>query len=205
MRWLADYGMFQSHYADWSSGFRQPYFRGTVFVIFKLEKGTDMKLKILTLGFFALVFLSACGPSTRIYSDIDDSAAFDQYASYNFMDFSEGNKKTVTGMELERIRVAFARELESRGFAFAEKNADVSVKIVIYHREAVRSYGYTGRYHHLERAISIDMFDNQSRNHVWHCAAVGEIEYDPEARSAELTSLVAMIFERYPIQATSAN
>ena len=34
------------------------------------------------------------------------------------MDFTEGNKKTITGMELERIRVAFARELEQRGLEF---------------------------------------------------------------------------------------
>ena len=164
-----------------------------------------MKLKIISLGFFALLFLSACGPSISIYSDIDDSAAFDQYRTYNFMDFSEGNKETITGMELERIRVAFARELESRGLSFAEDKADVAVKIVVYHREAVRAYGYTGRYHHLERAISIDMFDNLSRNHVWHCAAVGELEIDPEVRATELTSLVTRIFERYPVQAATAN
>ncbi|MEA3461331.1 MAG: DUF4136 domain-containing protein [Bacteroidota bacterium] len=162
-----------------------------------------MKRKIISLLILSLIFLSACGPSVRIYSDIDDSAAFDQYATYNFMDFSEGNKQTITGMELERIRVAFARELEGRGLTFAEKNADVSIKIVVYHREAAKAYGYSGVYHHLERAISIDMFDNLSRAHVWHCAAVGELELDPEARAAELSELVARIFERYPVQAAT--
>ncbi len=164
-----------------------------------------MKLKILSLGILALLFLSACGPSIKIYSDIDDSAAFEQYISYNFLDFSEGNKKTITGMELERIRVAFAKELESRGLTYAEEKADVAVQIVVYHREAVSSYGYTGMYHHMERAISIDMYDNLSRNHVWHCAAVGELENDPEVRAAELTILAAKIFERYPIPAASSD
>jgi len=159
-----------------------------------------MKPKIIVLIALSLTLLSACGPSTRIYYDVDESAPFEQYASYNFLDFSEGNKKTITGMELERIRVAFARELESRGLTFSEEKADVSVKIVVYHREAVKSYAYSGRYHHLERALSIDMFDNLSRNHVWHCAAVGELQNDPEARAAELTQQVAKIFERYPIQ-----
>ena len=64
--------------------------------------------------FIVSVLLSACGPSVRLYSDIDDSATFDQYTSYNFMDFSEGNKETITGMELERIRVAFAKVVETR-------------------------------------------------------------------------------------------
>ena len=70
--------------------------------------------------FILSVLLSACGSSVRLYSDIDDSATFDQFTSYNFMDFSEGNKKTITGMELERIREAFAREVETRGLSFAE-------------------------------------------------------------------------------------
>ncbi len=151
-----------------------------------------------------LAFLSACGPSTRIYSDVDDSATFDQYATYSFMDFSEGNLKTITIMELDRIRGAFAKELESRGLTFSEEKADVSVKIVVYHREAARGYGYSGIYNYMERAISIDIFDNLSKKHVWHCAAVKELENDPEVRAAELPDQVAKIFERYPIPAASA-
>jgi hypothetical protein len=163
-----------------------------------------MKLKMVSLMILGLAFLSGCGPSARIYSDIDDSGTFDQYATYNFMDFSEGNLKTITGMELERIRVAFAKELESRGLTFSEDKADVSVKITVYHREAARGYAYSGIYNYMERAISIDMFDNLSKKHVWHCAAVGELERDPEVRAAELSNQVAKIFERYPIPAAPA-
>ncbi len=163
-----------------------------------------MTRKIIPLWILSMVLLSGCGSSIKLYSDIDDSATFDQYTTYSFMEFSEGNKKTITGMELERIRVAFAREIESRGLTFAEENGDVSVKITVYHRQATDGYyGYSGRYHYLERAISIDMFDNQSRKHIWHCAAVGELEYDPGERAAGLPLLVAKIFERYPVQATA--
>ena len=161
-----------------------------------------MTRKILPLWILSMVLLSACGPSVSLYSDIDDSATFDQYTTYDFLDFSEGNKQTITGMELERIRVAFAREIESRGLVFSESDGDVSVKITVYHRQAANSYGYSGVYHHLERAISVDMYDNLSMKHIWHCAAVGELEYDPDARAAGLSNLVARIFERYPVQAT---
>jgi len=137
----------------------------------------------------------------RLYSDMDDTATFDQYTSYNFLDFSEGNKKTITGMELERIRVAFAKEIESRGMTYSEQDGDVSVKITVYHRQAARPYGYAGVYHHMERAISVDIYDNLSRKHIWHCAAVGELEYDPELRAAGLSELAARIFERYPVKA----
>lgn len=164
---------------------------------------TVMNRISIPLIFLSMVFLSACGSSVRIYSDIDDGGRFDQYASYGFLEFSEGNKKTISGMELERIRVAFARELEGRGLKFAEKDGDVSVQITVYHREAAQaSYGYyPSRYNYMERAVAIDLYDNQTRKHVWHCAAVGELEYDPQKRATGLPELVAKIFEKYPIQA----
>ena len=160
--------------------------------------------KIVSLWILSMILFTSCGSTVGIYSDMDEAALFDQYTTYNFLDFSDGNQKTITGMELERIRVAFARELERRGLSYSEEQADVSVKIVVYHREAMRRYAYTGRYHHMERAISIDMYENQSKKHVWHCAAVGELEYDPEERAASLPELVAKIFERYPIQLAQA-
>lgn len=148
--------------------------------------------------FIFSLLLSSCGASVRLYSDIDDSANFDQFTSYNFMDFSDGNKKTITGMELERIRVAFAKEVETRGLSFVEKDGDVSIKITVYHRQAASGYGYSGVYNYMERAIAVDMFDNQSMKHIWHCAAVGELEYDPDQRAAGLPELVTKIFEKYP-------
>ena len=106
-------------------------------------------------------------------------------------------------MELERIRVAFAREIEMRGISFVEENADISVKITVYHRQAANGYfGYAGRNQYMERAIAVDMYDNQTQKHIWHCAAVGELEYDPIERAAGLPIVVARIFERYPVQAT---
>lgn len=156
--------------------------------------------KIFPISILSLILFSACGPSVRLYSDVDDSASFDQYRTYSFLDFSDGNKKTITGMELERIRVAFAKEIESRGLSYAEQDGDVSVKITVYHREAARGFGYGGIYHHLERAISVDMYDNLSRKHIWHCAAVGELESDPEQRAAGLSHMASRIFQRYPVQ-----
>ena len=104
-------------------------------------------------------------------------------------------------MELERIRVAFARELEGRGLAFDNAKPDVSIKITVYHRQASNGYyGYYGSYKYMERAIAIDMYDNFSQKHIWHCAAVGELEYDREQRAAGLPLVVAKIFERYPVQ-----
>lgn len=165
-----------------------------------------MSRKIVTFFILTMLVLPACGPSMRVYTDMDDTATFDQYTTYSFLDFSEGNKKTITGMELERIRVAFSREIESRGLTYSEEDGDVAVKITVYHRQAARRYGYYGGiYHHMERAIAVDMYDNGSRKHIWHCAAVGQLENDPEQRAAGLSDVAARIFERYPVQAPAGS
>jgi len=160
-----------------------------------------MTRKLLPLFLLTLLLPAGCGPSVRLYSDLDDSARFDQYSTYSFLEFSEGNLKTITGMELERIRVAFAREIEKHGLTFVEAGGDVSFKITVYHRQAARGSGYWGIYNYMERAIAVDMYDNQSMKHIWHCAASGELENDPEARAASLPLVVTKIFERYPVPA----
>ncbi|MEN8226559.1 MAG: DUF4136 domain-containing protein [Bacteroidota bacterium] len=160
-----------------------------------------MRNIFIPIWILAVVLLNGCGSSMRVYYDLDDATSFEQYATYSFMDFTDGNKETITGMELERIRVAIARELEQRGLQFVEENGDVSVKITVYHREAMdRYYGYRWRYNFMERAIAVDMYDNQARKHVWHCAAVDELDYDPEERAAKLHEVASEIFERYPVQ-----
>lgn len=162
-----------------------------------------MKKIIILILSLSMAILSGCGPSVRIFADIDDSGTFEQYTTYSFMDFTAGNQKTITGMELERIRVAFARELEQKGLKFVELNGDVSVQITVYHRQSLDHYYYhPRRYNYMERALTVDMYDNHTRKHVWHCAAVGELLYDPAERAGKLPEVVAKIFAKYPIQLT---
>ncbi len=157
------------------------------------------KLSILFLS-VSMAILSGCGPSVRIFTDQDDSGTFEKYVTYSFLDFTEGNKKTITGIELERIRVAFARELEKKGLKFLEENGDVSVQITVYHRQSLDNYYYhPRRYSYMERSITVDMYDNHTRKHVWHCAAVGELSYDPAERADKLPEVVAKIFANYPV------
>jgi hypothetical protein len=160
-----------------------------------------MRKVTIHLLWVLLISLVGCGPSVRIFSDLDQAEDFDRYTTYTFMDFTDGNKKTIPGMELERIRVAVARELEKRGLQFVEKNGDVSVKITVYHREAINGHwSYPWVYNYMERAIAVDMYDNQSMKHIWHSAAVGELEYDPEERAEKLPQVTARLFKRYPVQ-----
>lgn len=160
-------------------------------------KRYSLLIAVLATG-LALV---SCGPAVRIYADSEPTAPFTTYRTYNFLDFTDGNKKTVTGMELERIRVAFAREIENHGLRFSDTNPDVSVQLTVYHRQAMDGYyGYPYRYTYMERALSIDMYDNHMKRHVWHGAAVGEVEMNTEKRYEELPAMVAAIFKKYPVQ-----
>lgn len=160
-----------------------------------------MKQTYILLLIAAMMMLGGCGSSMRIYSDQDPGGRFDQYGTYSFMDFTDGNKKTIPGMELERIRVAMARELEKRGLEYVEHGGDVSVKVTVYHRQAMSRYWYYSPYVYMERAIAVDMYDNQSSKHVWHCSAVDELEYNPEKRADHLPQVAASIFEKYPVPA----
>ena len=162
-----------------------------------------LRIPILILG---IAILSGCGSSVRIFTDVDESGRFDQYGTYNFLDFSDGNKKSVTQMELERIRVAFTRELEKRGLEYVEDSSDISVKITIYHREAKDHYLYhRGSYNYMERAIAVDVYDNQTRKHVWHGAAVGELDNDSAERAEEIPVIASTLFEEYPVHLPTEN
>ncbi len=160
-----------------------------------------MKNQHIILGVAITLFLSGCGVSLRTFSDVDPLVNFEQYATYSYLEFTEGNRKTITGMELERIRVAFARELEKHGLSFVEEGGDVSVQITVYHRQAMdHYYRHPWRYNFMERAISVDIYDNLTRKHIWHGAAVGELNYDPGERAESLPLVAEKIFSRYPVR-----
>jgi hypothetical protein len=160
-----------------------------------------MKRTLIPLTILLLAMLGACAPSVRIVSDRDETAAFDKFRTYTFMEFTEGNIKTIPGMELERLKVAFAREIEKRGLVYVGENADINVQIVVYHREASSGTHYYRpyRYNYMERAIAIDFYDNATRMHIWHAAAVGELQSDPQKRSENFPKVAAALMEQYPV------
>ena len=151
-----------------------------------------------------LLLLTGCGNSFRVYQDLDPAAAFDQYETYSFLDWTEGNKKTITGIELERIRAQFARELEKKGLRYQQDSSDVKVKITVYFREANRpTYGYyygyyPASYGYIERALAVDSFEGATKKHIWHSAAVGAVGRTPEKRAEELPGQVEEMFKSFP-------
>jgi len=179
--------------------------------------------KILFAGLITAAFLfSGCASSVRVFHDMDRSADFTQYATYNFLEWTEGNLKTINEIERERIRTAFGRELESHGFVYKKTGADVSVKITVYHREKNQMYPsypyyyspfyspfysyyynpyysmYPRIYNYMERAIAIDIYDNNAKKHIWHSAAVGELDYNPQKREERLPLIAEKMLKDLP-------
>lgn len=155
------------------------------------------------IGLFSFMLMFyGCGNTFRVFHDMDPEADFDQYQTYSFLDWTEGNRKVITGMERERIRTAFARELEKRGLDYGEDGADINVQVTVYFREARRpmySYYYPDFYNYMERALSVDIFEGATRKHIWHSAAVGEVGRTPEERAEELPEQVRSMFEAFPV------
>jgi hypothetical protein len=160
-------------------------------------------MKKLTLVIVSVaLLLTGCGNAFRVYHDLDMEADFSQYKTYSFLDWTDGNKKTITGMERERIRAVFARQLEDMGFDYMNEGGDMQVKITVYFREAKRfSYGfyYPDSYNYIERALAVDIFERGTKKHIWHSAAVGEIGRTPMERAEELPEQVAEMFEAFPV------
>jgi len=161
----------------------------------------------------ALTFvLQGCGSSMRVFHDSDPTADFTKFSTYNFLQWTDGNLKTINELERERLKVAFARELENHGLVYKSENADVSVQITVYHKERTDvNYSYSPYYHpyyahpprtynYLERAISIDIYDNSLRKHVWHSAAIGELDYNPQERDKNMPVVTGKMFENFPLE-----
>jgi hypothetical protein len=160
--------------------------------------------RIYIVSIALMFFLSSCGEAFRVYHDSDNSADFDKYKTYSFLEWTDGNKKTISGMELERIRTSFARELESKGLEFDSEESDLKVQITVYFREARdMSYGYyyPNAYYYMERALAIDVFESETKKHIWHGAAVGEVGKTAEVRAEDLPIQVGKLLASYPTAA----
>lgn len=151
-----------------------------------------------------LLLLAGCGSSVRVFHDLDPDAAFDQYKTYSFLEWTDGNIRTISDMDRERMRVAIARELEAKGFAFKESDSDVKIQITVYFRNTGRDYGHYYGFpgmgtNYMERTIAVDMFEGDSKKHIWHSAAIGNDSSDPQYWDTELPEIAMKLFEDYPV------
>jgi len=184
-----------------------------LFVFFhavKLKKGGLMKQILISGALLLILLLSGCAPSLRVYHETDPEVNFSAFKTFSFSDWTDGNKKTITQMELQRIRNAVKTEMEKHGMTYVESGADIRVAITVFHREAVDTDiypygfyyypgpGYARNYHYIERAISLDMYEIPSDRQFWHSVVVGRIIQDPAKRAEDFPRVAEKLFTDYP-------
>ncbi len=157
------------------------------------------------------LFLVSCAPSLRVYHDLDANVDFSAYKTFSFTDWTEGNKKTISQMELQRIRDAVEAEMENKGMKYVDSGGDLSVAITVFHREAVQSYNYpygmysyygpvySRNYHFIERAVSLDMFETSANRQVWHSAVVGAVDMNPQRRAENMPKAAEKLLKDFPV------
>ena len=93
----------------------------------------------------ASLFLSACSSGLTVRSDVDPSADFSQFKTYNFFEplgIEGGYNSPIFG---EHYRSAISRELGSRRYRKAE-TPDVLINVTIRADDKVRMRSYTSPY-----------------------------------------------------------
>jgi hypothetical protein len=184
-----------------------------------------MRKLLITLG----LLLAACATGPRVRTDLDPSANFTLYRTYNFAPETGTDRAGYSTLITARFKQAVSREMEARGYRLAE-SPDLLVNFFTSVRDAtsvqsapvvvgVDYYRYrNGLYvawplygndvstvHYRVGTASIDVVDAARKQLIWEGTAEGRLNSralkDP---GPVIEKAVKEIFERYPARAGSA-
>jgi hypothetical protein len=176
-----------------------------------------------------MLVLAACASGPRIRTDLDPSANFTVYRTYNFASELGTDRAGYSTLITSHFKRAVSREMESRGYTLAE-NPDLlvnffasvrdassvqSTPVVVgmdYYRYRSGLYVAWPLYANDVRTVrykigtaSIDVVDAAKKQLIWEGTAEGRLssraQDDP---GPTIDKTVAEIFERYPARAGSA-
>ncbi len=188
------------------------------------------RYRVLLLAITVLLgslFLSACSSGLQVRSDIDPTADFSQYRTYNFFEplgIEGGYNSPVFG---EHYRASISRELARRGYRVADK-PDLLINVTHRSDDHVRMQSFTmpymtGHYYNrpggayygsgvgvgvsvgrsasmtTEASVFIDFVDFEQHQVVWQGVAVIKVndKVSLQLRDAIYTS-VNKVLEQYP-------
>jgi hypothetical protein len=171
----------------------------------------------------ASIVLAACASGPKITADYDRGADFSQYRSFGFFEPLGTDKAGYESLVTQALKSATRREMEARGYTYAESGADLLVNFNAKLAKALRVsstpapmyYGYRRGYYggwggygysthvdqYVEGTLNIDIIDPRRQQLVWEGVAVGRVkEKAQEQRQAAIASAVAEIFTKYPFR-----
>ena len=204
-----------------------PFFSGSIMSApaSNATPATSKRFFRLVTLFVAAAALAACATGPKVNADYDHSADFSAYRTYGFFDELGTDAAGYESLITQTLKSATRREMEARGYTYAETGADLSINFNAKLAQQTRVsqvpmapmyYGYRRGYYggwggygydtrvdqYVEGTLNIDVVDTARKQLVWEGVAVGRVtDKQREQRQAAINAAVAEIFTRYPFRA----
>lgn len=180
-------------------------------------------IRTLILAFAAMV-LAACATGPVATADYDRNADFSAYRTFGFFEPLGTDTAGYESLITQTLKAAARREMEARGYVYAEAGADLLINFNARLAQQTRvtqtpappmyygyrrgmyggwgGYGYDTRVsQYVEGTLNIDMVDARRKQLVWEGVAVGKVTpKEREGRQAAINAAVAGIFSKYPFR-----
>jgi hypothetical protein len=189
----------------------------------EIERFLNQKYIVQNMKLFLLLLvagtLAACSPYRVKQNRVDQSANFQSYRTFNFMesDLAPLASREVSSQVIDQIKSAVAGELTRRGYQQTSGNADLMVNLGLSVQEKTqtretnireaplyigqRRYSWrsqevpVGKYQ--EGALSVDVADARTNQLLWD-ATVTSVLTKRSAEPEKINEAVARLFEKFP-------
>jgi len=184
----------------------------------------NRKLVILTVSG---LFLAACATGPRLYSTQNPQADFSIYSTYGYVNqLGTDEPGAPASLLTQFLRTAVDREMQARGYRYADQGGDLLVNFYVETQEKIHSrtstttgrhvgygyHGYRGGYYgtwggypeteitqYTEGTLNIDLVDAHRQELVWEGVAIGRItEEGRRDIQTAINTVVPQIFEQNP-------
>ncbi len=183
-------------------------------------------------GFIPLVLAlaAACASGPTIRADADPNSDLGRYKTFGFFEPLATDRSGYSTLLSTRLKDATRREMEQRGYRYAESSPDLRVNfyVKVKDRQELRSsadpgfrgffryrYGYYDPWagypydvrtvNYTEGTLAIDLVDASRKQLVWQGLATGTVTEKARANPAPaIDDAVRRIFARFPIKAAGA-
>ncbi len=184
---------------------------------------------LVLAGMTALLAGCASGPTIR--SNTDPQANLSSYRTYGFVAPLGTDRAGYSTIVSEQLKAAVRRELEARGYTYAQDNPQLLVNFNAKLDDKLRVdttptasiavgrgyYGYRGGFYsawpayetsvdqYTQGTLNIDVVDAAQKRLVWEGVAVGRVtQKTRENLGAAIDATVAEIFKKFPATAQAA-
>ncbi len=199
-----------------------------------MRKRITSNLPLIAAALVIAACMTGCASSSKIRSDYDHNAAFNQYHTYNFYADAGPESTNYRSLFSQYMVTAITKEMDARGYEKSDDpdllvnfNAVLRDKTRVTTRPAPVSYrgyyGYRRGYYdpwfgyshshatethvseYTEGTVNIDLVDVKKKKMVWEAVAVGRVREETLLNLKQaVMDAVPQFFETYPYRAGEA-